>query len=102
MVATDKQRSRRRAKISTKRLEARVSSEQKLFFQRAAALRGVSLTDFMIESMQQAAVKTLEEHNLMKLTDAESRIFVQVLLNPPPPNQALRLATERYHRMMER
>lgn len=79
-----------------------MSSEQKLFFQRAAALRGVSLTDFMIESMQQAAVKTLEEHNLMKLTDAESRIFVQVLLNPPPPNQALRLATERYRRMMER
>jgi|SRR5215469_6629668 len=97
--AARKLRNRRTAQ-SAQRLEARVSAEQKLFFQRAAALRGVSLTDFMIQSMREAAVKTVEEHDLMKLTAAEREIFVEVLLNPPAPNQALRLATKRYHKMV--
>jgi uncharacterized protein (DUF1778 family) len=97
-----KEGNRRIAQSSTQRLEARVSAEQKLFFQRAAALRGVSLTDFMIDSMREAAVKTVEEHDLLRLTAAEREIFVNVLLNPPDPNEALRLATKRYKKMLAR
>ena len=41
------------------RLEMRVPPEQKRFFLRAAALRGVTLTDFAIETLQEAAVRTL-------------------------------------------
>ena len=101
-VRTRKSRNRRTVQSSTERLEARVPSEQKSFFQRAAALRGVSLTDFMIESMQQAAVKAVEEHDLLKLTAAERQIFIDALLNPPDPNEALRSATKRYYKMVGR
>ena len=95
-----KSRNRRIARSSTQRLEARVSAEQKLLFQRAAALRGVSLTDFMIESMREAAVETVEKHDRMRLTAAERRLFVEALLNPPAPNEALRSATKRYYKMI--
>ena len=97
-----KLRNRRTAQHSTKRLEARVPAEQKLFFQRAAALRGVSLTNFMIESMREAAVKTVEEHDVMRLTAAERNVFIEVLMNPPAPNESLRLATKRYYKMVGR
>lgn len=100
--STGKLRKRRNPRSSTQRLEARVSAEQKSFFQRAATLRGVSLTDFMIESIQQAAAKAVEEHDVMKLTAAERQIFIEVLLNPPEPPEALRSATKRYYDTIER
>jgi len=75
----------------TERLEARVDREQKTFFQRAASLRGVSLKEFMVASMREAAVRTIEEHELV-LSANEQQVFVDMLMNPPKPNDALRAA----------
>jgi uncharacterized protein (DUF1778 family) len=79
----------------TERLEARVDHEQKIFFQRAASLRGVSLKEFMVASMREAAVRTIEEHELV-LSANEQRTFVDMLMNPPAPNDALRAAAGDY------
>ena len=68
----------------SERLEARVSKEQKELFQRAADLQGLTLTDFMISSMHSAAVCAVSNHEIMSL------------LNPPEPNERLRVAAERY------
>ncbi len=81
----------------TERLEARVDSEQKSFFQRAAALRGVSLKEFMVVSMREAAVKTIQEHEWI-LSTRDQQILVDVLTNPPEPNAALQTAAEDYFR----
>lgn len=81
----------------TERLEARVDSEQKTFFQRAAALRGVSLKEFMVTSMREAAVKTMQEHEWV-LSTKDQQILVDVLTNPPDPNTALRAAAADYFR----
>lgn len=79
----------------TERLEARVDREQKIFFQRAASLRGVSLKEFMVASMREAAVRTFEEHEWV-LSANEQQIFVDMLMNPPKPNDALRAAAGEY------
>jgi uncharacterized protein (DUF1778 family) len=72
----------------TERLEARIDSEQKTFFQRAAILRGVTLK---VNSMREAAVRTIQEHELV-LSANEQQIFVSMLMNPPKPNDALHAA----------
>lgn len=84
----------------TERLEARVDSEQKSFFQRAAALRGVSLKEFMVVSMREAAVKTIQEHEWI-LSTRDQQVLVDVLTNPPEPNAALRTAAEDYFRTVD-
>jgi uncharacterized protein (DUF1778 family) len=86
-------RTRSTTRTQTERLEARVAPEQKTFFQRAANLRGVTLKEFMIASMREAAVRTIEEHELV-LSANEQRTFVDMLMNPPKPNDALRAAAE--------
>lgn len=87
-------RSAQRApRTQTERLEARVDREQKSFFQRAASLRGVSLKEFMVASMREAAVRAIEEHELV-LSANEQQAFVEMLLNPPKPNEALREAAQ--------
>lgn len=94
-MASPAHRIRSKSRTQTERLEARVDREQKTFFQRAASLRGVSLKEFMVASMREAAVRTIEEHELV-LSANEQQIFVNMLMNPPKPNDALRAAAGDY------
>ncbi|MFZ0956888.1 MAG: DUF1778 domain-containing protein [Candidatus Sulfotelmatobacter sp.] len=81
------------------RIEARVSLKQKQLFERAAEIEGVTLTDFAISSMQRAAVSALQEHTRMELSERNQRAFIEALMNPPAPNEALRKAAKAYSRM---
>jgi uncharacterized protein (DUF1778 family) len=78
------------------RLEARISRHQKALFQQAAELQGRTLTDFVIGSAHEAAVRTIEELRTIRLSAEQSRAFADALLNPPEPNAKLRAAAERY------
>ena len=80
------------------RIEARVSPKQKRLFERAAAIEGVTLTDFVISSMQQAAAKAIQEYARIELSERNRRAFAEALMNPPGPNEALRKAAKAYAR----
>jgi uncharacterized protein (DUF1778 family) len=83
------------------RLEARVTAQQKEMFQRAAMLKGQSLSEFMVSSAQSAAEHTIREHEVLTLTARDSRVFVEALLAPPSPNPRLQAAAERYKRTVK-
>jgi len=85
-------------KTRNARLEARVSGDQKEFFQRAAAMKGQTLSEFVIDSTQKAAVVVVQEHELIRLSRAEQIAFVSALLDPPEPGARLRQAAESYRR----
>src|SRR6266849_4974567 len=87
---------RRPARTRSERLEARISSNQKDLFQRAAELQGRTLTDFILSSAQEAAVRTIEAMQIIRLSAQDSRTFAQALLNPRKPNRKLRAAARRY------
>jgi uncharacterized protein (DUF1778 family) len=74
------------------RLEARISHETKALVQKAADLEGRSLTDFVVSTVQAAAYKVIEQHQSLKLTMEESEAFVEAVLNPPIPGDALNSA----------
>lgn len=78
------------------RLEARVTSEQKSLIERAAALQGRTVTDFVLTSVQDAARRAIEEHNQLALSVRDSEAFVDALLDPKPVNDRLRDTVRRY------
>lgn len=84
------------------RIEARVTPEQKQFFERAAEVSGVTLTDFAISSMQRAAAEALEQYTMLKLSMRDQQAFLDTLLNPPEPNAALRRAAKRHEGLSKR
>ena len=94
-ASTARERPRRR-----ERLEARVSLEQKTLLERAAALEGRTLTDFVVASAQAAALKTIERHQVIKLTARDSLIFAEAITNPPAPNERLRAAARRHRELI--
>jgi uncharacterized protein (DUF1778 family) len=78
------------------RLEARITAEQKSLIERAAALQGRTVTDFVLTSVQDAARRAIEEHHQLALSVRDSEAFVDALLNPKPVNDRLRDTVRRY------
>ena len=83
-------------RVRSERLEARITADQKALIQRAAELEGRSVTDYVVSSVQDAAKRTVEAHEVIVLTATESRAFVDALLNPPPVATRLRDSVRRY------
>ena len=83
-------------KTRNARLEARVSSDQKDFFQRAAKLTGRTLSELVIDSTQEAAAKIVQEHEVIRLSREEQVAFVNALLAPSKPGARLKKAVQRY------
>jgi uncharacterized protein (DUF1778 family) len=88
-----------RGRIRAERLETRVTAEQKRLIERAAALQGRSVTDFVLTSVQDAARRAIEEHQRLDLSLRDSQAFVEALINPQPVNDRLRETVRRYRRI---
>ena len=82
------------------RFEARIPPAQKRILERAASLRGTSLTDFVLTSAQEAAMKTIKDFEILSLCDEAREVFINALMKPPAPNAALRAAATRYKKHM--
>lgn len=78
------------------RLEARITPDQKRLIERAAELRGTTVTEFVVASAQQAAADTIKDFEVLTLRDQARKVFVHAILNPPPPSEAARAAARRY------
>lgn len=88
------------AKLRAERLEARISGEKKAVLQHAAELSGRTLSEFVVESAQAAAMRVIQEHENIRLSQAEQIAFVTALLNPAAPNDRLRQAAANYRQQM--
>lgn len=85
-----------RGRVRGERLETRVTADQKSLIERAAALQGRTVTDFVLSSVQEAARRAIEEHQRLNLSVRDSEAFVEALLNPQPVNDRLRDTVHRY------
>jgi uncharacterized protein (DUF1778 family) len=80
----------------SERLEARVTAEQKALIERAAALQGRTVTDFVLTSVQEAARRAIEDYQRLELSMKDSEAFIDALLSPKPVNERLRDTVRRY------
>ena len=78
------------------RLEARVPASLKLLFQRAAAVQGVSLTDFILSAATEAARRVIRESEVLELSQRDQLALAKALLNPPKANARLKKAVSTY------
>ncbi|HWE84629.1 MAG TPA: DUF1778 domain-containing protein [Terracidiphilus sp.] len=86
--------------LRTERTEARLLPEQKRRIERAASLKGMSMSDFIVQHADEAAIRTIEQHSAITLSARDSRLFVEALLNPPEPGEGLKAAVRRYKARM--
>ena len=84
------------ARARSERLETRITPAQKSLIERAAALQGRTVTDFVLTSVQEAARKAIDEHQRLDLSIRDSEVFIDALVNPKPVNDRLRDTVRRY------
>ena len=77
------------------RFNARISDEQKALIERAAALTGQSVSQFIVSSAQHAAEQTIHEHEVIALSMRDSIAVMEALRHPQAPTEALRRAFAR-------
>ena len=87
-------------KAKRARLEARLTSEQKALFERAAAVQGRSLSDFVVSSAHEAAVRTLRDYEVITLSVRDSEVFARALLDDAEPGERLKAAAKRYRELI--
>ena len=97
MAVADKRRRAGRLE----RVEARLRPEQKSRIEHAANLQGTSVSDFIVQNADEAARRTIQEHEVWVLDGRDRDAFVQALLHPPQPGRRLRAAADRYQRRRE-
>ncbi|CAM4024045.1 MULTISPECIES: DUF1778 domain-containing protein [Xenorhabdus] len=74
------------------RMSLRISSDDKLLLIRAAALQHTNLTEFVVRNVVSVARKVIDENERLELTERDSLRVLNLLDNPPTPNDKLMAA----------
>ncbi|OAI30645.1 hypothetical protein A1351_07365 [Methylosinus sp. R-45379] len=85
----------------TARLEARLGSEALAMIERAAEIQGRSVGDFVVVAALEAALRTIAETQIIRLSLEDQRIFADAVLDPPTPAPGLLRAADAYRRLVE-
>ena len=88
-------------KAKKSRLDLRIDQDQKELLERAASLRGLSLSSYLLSNSIEAATKDIESHEKLVLSDNDRDLFLSLMENPPEPNQALKSAMRRFQEEYE-
>jgi uncharacterized protein (DUF1778 family) len=82
--------------LRTQRTEARLLPDQKKRIERAACIKGVSLSDFIVQNADEAAIRTIQQHASWALEARDRDFFVEALLRPAEPSAHLKSAAKRF------
>jgi uncharacterized protein (DUF1778 family) len=86
----------------TARLEARIPVQVYDQMRRAARLRGMTLTGYLIATAGEDARRVVEDTEIMRLAREDQIRFAEALINPPRPNKRLVRAAKRHAKLIER
>lgn len=84
----------------SERIEARLTPEVLAMVRHAAALEGRSLSDFVVTAAERAARQAIEEAQIVRLSAADQKLFVEALLDPPEPAPAMKRAFAHHRRIV--
>lgn len=84
------------------RLNFRLPNEIKEVIERAAAVSGMTVTDFAINALVNSANEVLERHQTRTLSDRDRDVFLALLDSDQEPNESLKRAAKDYKRYMKR
>jgi len=88
--------SRKEARKARERIDVRLRPEQKTFIERAAGIKGLSVTDFIIQNAVENATRTIREYETWTLERADAELFFTTLIQPPAPGPHLMRSAKRY------
>jgi len=85
----------------TARIEARIAPDAFVIVKRAAEIEGRSVSDFVVAAAREAANRTIEEAQIIRLSIEDQRAFADAILDPPAPSPSLTRAAKAYRGLIK-
>lgn len=87
--------------MKTSRLDTRITPEQRALYERAAKLGNYSsMTEFLTDAATRQAREIIEHHEQLSMSKKDMAFFINLLIDPPKPNEALRHAVEEHSKSL--
>jgi len=83
----------------TETIDIEINSEIKQIILRAAQVKMMSMSTFLINAAYENAKQTLKEHETLTLSLEEGERLITLLENPPEPNDKLKAAMRQYRQV---
>ena len=80
------------------RIDVRLRREQKVFIEKAAHIKGLTVTDFIIQNAVENAQKTIRDYEAWTLELPDAELFAAALAAPASLTPRQAAAAERYKR----
>ena len=78
------------------RITARIPRANRVILERAAAIYGATLNQFIVQSALDRAGEILRKEEALILSERDARAFLDALDNPPTPSDALVEALQKH------
>jgi uncharacterized protein (DUF1778 family) len=75
--------------VADDRITARIPHAKRIIIERAAAVYGATLNQFIVQTALDRAGQILEREETLRLSERDSRTFLAALDSPPEPSQKL-------------
>jgi len=75
--------------IKSERIDIRLSNEDKKIIEKAASINNMSLSSYILFNILKLAKNDLERFEITLLDNDEMSTFINLLTNPPKPNESL-------------
>lgn|SRR5690606_13142516 len=76
----------------TVRIDIQIGTNLYQTVKHAADLQGISIADFTVNAIRNAALRTIDATEVITLSNVDQNCLADSLLNPPEPNNALKRA----------
>lgn len=84
------------------RIEARIAPDVLAAVRRAAEIQGRSISDFVVAAARDAAERTIEETQILRLSLADQERMADLLASPPAPNAVMKRAFAAHRELIKR
>jgi len=87
--------------VADDRITARIPHANRLIIERAAAVYGATLNQFIVQTALDRAGEILEREETLRLSARDSQTFLAALENPPEPSAKLIDAMKAHSRLVK-
>lgn len=91
----------RKQEPADERITARLPRSTRSIIERAAAIYGASINQFIVQAAVERANEVLQSMETVKLSSRDAQVFMDALANPPEPNKKLLEAMCAHKRLIE-
>ena len=90
-----------RREAADDRITARLPRATRSIIERAAAIYGASINQFIVQAAVERANEVLQSMETVKLSARDAQVFMDALANPPQPNEKLLEAVQAHGRLVD-